>query len=160
MANNAPGERYKVVYKRPTDLALGKDVPVCCNIVLCDMLDEGGPCPRTAALLTADSCLDDQQGRKIPGRAHVPACTWQLHSHGGSSYAHVAATPGYILNLHSGRASMPCRSAMQQGVCTSQSCLVQGRCPARGSSSGGVARAAGARVACVQGCSPPASCLR
>ena len=41
MANNAPAECYKVVYKRATDLALGKDVPICCNIILCDMLDEG-----------------------------------------------------------------------------------------------------------------------
>ena len=32
-----------MLYKRPTDLVLGKDVPVCCNIVLCDMLDEGAP---------------------------------------------------------------------------------------------------------------------
>eukprot|EP00884_Botryococcus_braunii_P006992 jgi/Botrbrau1/16294/Bobra.0066s0063.1 len=40
-ANGFPLERYKVLYKRPTDLALGTDVPVCCNILLCDMIDEG-----------------------------------------------------------------------------------------------------------------------
>lgn len=44
IANAVPAEQYKVVYKRPSDLALGKDVPICCNILLCDMLDEGAVC--------------------------------------------------------------------------------------------------------------------
>ena len=34
-------ERYDVVYKRPTDLQLRKDVPVACNIVVANMIDEG-----------------------------------------------------------------------------------------------------------------------
>ena len=34
-------EKYRVVYKRPTDLIIGKDVPICCNLLLCDILDEG-----------------------------------------------------------------------------------------------------------------------
>ena len=41
MSNSIPAEQYSVVYKRPTDLRAGKDVPICCNIVVCDMLDEG-----------------------------------------------------------------------------------------------------------------------
>ena len=41
IANNCAAERFTVVYKRPTDLQLGKDVPICCNVVICDMLDEG-----------------------------------------------------------------------------------------------------------------------
>ena len=43
IANQCPAERFKVVYKRATDLQLGKDVPICCNVVACDMLDEGTP---------------------------------------------------------------------------------------------------------------------
>ena len=35
-------ERYKVMYKRPTDLALIADVPVCCNLIIANILDEGG----------------------------------------------------------------------------------------------------------------------
>lgn len=41
-ANAVPEERYSVVYKRPSDLALLRDVPVCCNLLICDMFDEGG----------------------------------------------------------------------------------------------------------------------
>lgn len=45
-----PEERAIVVYKRPSDLALLRDVPICCNLLVCDMFDEGvrpgpGPCP-------------------------------------------------------------------------------------------------------------------
>ncbi len=42
-SNGFTDEQYKVIYKRPTDLALKTDVPVCCNILLCDMMDEGAP---------------------------------------------------------------------------------------------------------------------
>ena len=34
-------EQYKVVYKRPTDLRPQADVPICCNLVLANILDEG-----------------------------------------------------------------------------------------------------------------------
>lgn len=34
-------EQVKVVYKRPTDLALKTDVPVVCNLLLADIVDEG-----------------------------------------------------------------------------------------------------------------------
>lgn len=37
-----PEERYRVVYKRPTDLKAPADVPVCCNLLLANVLDEGG----------------------------------------------------------------------------------------------------------------------
>ena len=37
--------RFKVIYKRPTDLCLQKDVPILCNLLLCDMLDEGKLAP-------------------------------------------------------------------------------------------------------------------
>lgn len=33
--------KFKVVYKRPTDLLIKEDVPVCCNLVLANMFDEG-----------------------------------------------------------------------------------------------------------------------
>jgi hypothetical protein len=32
-----------VLYKRPTDLALREDVPVVCNLLLADIMDEGNP---------------------------------------------------------------------------------------------------------------------
>ena len=43
VANGFSEEVYKVIYKRPSDLSLKADVPVCCNILICDMFDEGAP---------------------------------------------------------------------------------------------------------------------
>ena len=40
-ANGFPSEDFSVVYKRPTDLALIRDVPVVCNLLICDIMDEG-----------------------------------------------------------------------------------------------------------------------
>jgi len=34
-------EQFKVMYKRPTDLRLKDDVPVCCNVLVANVLDEG-----------------------------------------------------------------------------------------------------------------------
>ena len=34
-------DRATVVYKRPTDLALLKDVAICCNLLVCDIMDDG-----------------------------------------------------------------------------------------------------------------------
>ena len=39
--NGVEPEAMRVVYKRPTDLALRTDVPVACNLVVCDILDDG-----------------------------------------------------------------------------------------------------------------------
>jgi hypothetical protein len=38
-----PGRHVQVtvLYKRPTDLALREDVPVVCNLLLADIMDEG-----------------------------------------------------------------------------------------------------------------------
>lgn len=41
-ANGFKPESFKVVYKRPTDLALIRDVPVVCNLLICNIMDEGG----------------------------------------------------------------------------------------------------------------------
>ena len=40
-ANSFSPDCYTVVYKRPTDLALHRDVPNICNLLLCDIMDEG-----------------------------------------------------------------------------------------------------------------------
>jgi len=40
-ANGVTEEQAKVVYKRPTDLTLRADVPVVCNVLICDMLEDG-----------------------------------------------------------------------------------------------------------------------
>jgi protein arginine N-methyltransferase 7 len=50
VANGVPEERYAVVYKRPTDLALLRDVPICANLLITDMFDEGAPCMRVLLL--------------------------------------------------------------------------------------------------------------
>lgn len=39
--NDFEEDRFKVIYKRPTDLRLQADVPILCNLLLCDILDEG-----------------------------------------------------------------------------------------------------------------------
>ena len=41
LSNGFNDEEVKVVYKRPTDLAMLKDVPIVCNLLLCDILDDG-----------------------------------------------------------------------------------------------------------------------
>ncbi|KAK9815442.1 hypothetical protein WJX72_003717 [[Myrmecia] bisecta] len=41
VANGFTDQQFKVVYKRPTDLALLDDVPICCNLLICDILDDG-----------------------------------------------------------------------------------------------------------------------
>ena len=41
--NSIEEEKYSVVYKRPTDLKIKEDVPVCCNLLVANILDEGKP---------------------------------------------------------------------------------------------------------------------
>ena len=41
LANGYTDDDAKVVYKRPTDLALIRDVPCACNLLVCDILDDG-----------------------------------------------------------------------------------------------------------------------
>lgn len=35
-------DQARVVYKRPTDLRIKEDVPICCNLLIAPILDEGG----------------------------------------------------------------------------------------------------------------------
>jgi len=39
--NGVDSAKAAVIYKRPTDLALRTDVPVACNLLVCDMLEDG-----------------------------------------------------------------------------------------------------------------------
>jgi len=39
--NGFTDDQVKVVYKRPTDLALLRDVPISCNLCICDVFDDG-----------------------------------------------------------------------------------------------------------------------
>ncbi len=39
-ANSFQEDRFRVVYKRPTDLIMPQDVPILCNLLLCDILDQ------------------------------------------------------------------------------------------------------------------------
>lgn len=41
VANGCNDDQVKVVYKRPSDLALLEDVPIVCNLVIAEMLDDG-----------------------------------------------------------------------------------------------------------------------
>ena len=41
LANGFAEERFTVLYKRATDLRLLVDLPMCCNLLLCDVLDDG-----------------------------------------------------------------------------------------------------------------------
>lgn len=34
-------DQARVIYKRPTDLRLKEDVPICCNLLVAPLLDEG-----------------------------------------------------------------------------------------------------------------------
>ncbi len=45
VSNKFPTDRYKVVYKRSTDLSLIQDVPIICNLLICNIFDEGQPPP-------------------------------------------------------------------------------------------------------------------
>ena len=40
-SNGIGPDRAKTVYKRPTDVRLRDDVPVCCNIIVADLLEDG-----------------------------------------------------------------------------------------------------------------------
>ena len=51
-----PEERHRVVYKRPTDLKLKEDVPVCCNLLVANIFDEGGAAVGGLPAAAADSC--------------------------------------------------------------------------------------------------------
>ena len=39
--NGYSDDQVKVIYKRPTDLSLLRDVPISCNLCICDVLDDG-----------------------------------------------------------------------------------------------------------------------
>lgn len=58
----------QVVYKRPTDLHLKTDVPLCCNLLVCDMMDD--------ALLSSGMVPSIQhalQHLMVPDAAVIPA---------------------------------------------------------------------------------------
>jgi len=41
LSNGYSDDQVKVVYKRPTALALLRDVPISCNLCICDVFDDG-----------------------------------------------------------------------------------------------------------------------
>lgn len=43
--NKVEDSKYHVIYKRPTDLQLKSDVRICCNLLVCEMFDEGEVLP-------------------------------------------------------------------------------------------------------------------
>ncbi|KAL4451864.1 hypothetical protein ABPG75_007526 [Micractinium tetrahymenae] len=83
LANEFSEERFKVVYKRPTDLKPKEDVPIVCNLLLAPILDEGlltsGLIPSVrhalGTLLTADAIL-------LPASATVYCQAVELRTEG------------------------------------------------------------------------------
>ncbi len=60
-ANGFDRRAFDVVYKRPTDLALLRDVPVVCNLLIADIMDEG-------ASLSFDVWYHSQTGAHLEQR--------------------------------------------------------------------------------------------
>ena len=71
--NGFAEDRFKVVYKRPTDLSLKQDVPILCNLMLCDILDEGEAC--TSSLLCCETFCLLACFRSPPDRSHLVKLT-------------------------------------------------------------------------------------
>lgn len=66
-----------MVYKRPTDLALHTDVPVCCNLLVANVLDEGGSplCAGSRARAETSqpaACWINPQLQRPPCRPQLP----------------------------------------------------------------------------------------
>ena len=40
-ANKIDDSHFDVLYKRPTDLKLMEDIKICCNLLVCEIFDEG-----------------------------------------------------------------------------------------------------------------------
>ncbi|MEW5319762.1 MAG: hypothetical protein WDW38_010893 [Sanguina aurantia] len=77
--NQVPQEQYKILYKRPCDLVLLKDVPICCNVVVCDMIDDGLlGCGLIPAVTHAAASLATHDAVFIPSSATVMAQAVQL----------------------------------------------------------------------------------
>ena len=60
-----------MAYKRPTDAKLGEDVPVCCNVLVANILDEGS--------LGAARALNGVNLR-LPGHLARALCSWARRS--------------------------------------------------------------------------------
>lgn len=121
-----------VVYKRPTDLALRADVPVVCNLLLADIMDEGAKilpstCEGTKLEMmkevqvcrhcrhmvgTVQSCQQDLKGLHICFRA---AFEW----------AHPGGAAQRAKSADCGRPRIACRrNCLHSGTCASVvSCL-------------------------------------
>jgi protein arginine N-methyltransferase 7 len=73
LANGRNDDEVKVVYKRPSDLALLEDVPIVCNLLIADVLEDGllgcGIIPAVSHAL-ANSLLTHDV-RMIPASATV-----------------------------------------------------------------------------------------
>ena len=94
VSNGFTEEQYKVVYKRPTDLTRAADVPICCNLLLANIFDEGGwaaaphlvlpavPCRGVLNVLANSQPLGKQCWRVCGGlssvRAHCHFCVFFL----------------------------------------------------------------------------------
>ena len=76
ITNGFKEDRFTVVYKRPTDLSLRKDVPILCNLLLCDMMDEGKPLRYPPSALTAVDLQQDMWSTVIIRSQHCLSVTY------------------------------------------------------------------------------------
>ena len=81
VANKFPAERYKVVYKRPTDLALIQDVPIICNLLICNIFDEGDyPTQLSTACFSGSGFDIDACSEPLPNHATADKTAQRLRS--------------------------------------------------------------------------------
>lgn len=73
VANGRHDDEVKVIYKRPSDVALLEDVPVVCNLLIADILEDGllgaGVIPAVSHALANSLLTHDVQ--VIPASATV-----------------------------------------------------------------------------------------
>ena len=69
-----PADKFSVVYKRPTDLALLSDVPVCCNLLVANIFDEGA-CSTSAAPAAAPAAAVCAATSSPPAPSLAASCT-------------------------------------------------------------------------------------
>lgn len=78
-ANRIDDSHFHVIYKRPTDLQLLEDVKVCCNLLICEMFDEGQQDPTFHLQIPVMSDIwHDYQATGIQGLSFI----WQVNQRG------------------------------------------------------------------------------
>jgi len=112
-SSSSSSQQYKVIYKRPTDLVVKEDIPVCCNLVIADMFDQGllmsgiipslSHCLGSGTMVTEDAII-------LPGSATVYVQAIELRTTEVAGFDMSAANlyrfqPAYTAGLKTGDSS-------------------------------------------------------